>query len=552
MGQYARDARMNDPPTSSKVLRKAAPARTQWSPGVGPGAPELSAPGGPLPDGIRSHFEQRFDHDFSRVQVHTDARADASARAFDAAAFTSGHDIVFRRGKYDPGTTAGSKLLAHELTHVVQQDAGVRFGGRVSQPGDAAEAEADRAAEAVSAGKHVGPVRAAPSAVARQPAPKQSPTYIEFEIDPGGPPGQINAHFTGPTDNAKWVDRAITAAGYNIYLNGFMLYVGSMTPGGPGIHVPESDVDFTIERATPINKTTYDSRAEAMAAVAAAPKPADGSHPFAYYWGAGGLVVVPTTICPGSAPKTAATMWQARVDYANYVQRELANLVLGMVVGKILGSVYGWARAGGGGGGGGRVKPPARSSVPESGGGQGKLPAKVKPPTVAAPEVKPPTVAAPEVKPPTVAAPEVKPPTVAAPEVKPPTTKTPTVEAPKAPKPEAPKATAKAPAEANTPQSGPELFTRTAQAPGGQTEKAKFFETHAQGLKQRTGWEANYTGQTPDGARVYHGEAQSKALVITSDGRIMTGSWGQHVKIQPSATGPQLVCDWNLPGWKQW
>jgi hypothetical protein len=546
MGHYARAARTNDPPTSSAVPRKAAPARpltaptaqpvwTQWSPGVG-AAPGLLAPGERLPDGLRSRFEQRFDHDFSRVRVHTDARADASARTFDANAFTSGYDIVFRRGEYDPGTTAGSKLLAHELTHVVQQGAGVRFGGCVSQPSDAAEAEADRTAEAVSAGKHAGSVRATPSAVARQPAPKQSPTYIEFEIDPGGPPGQINAHFTGPTDNANWVDRAITAAAYTIWLNGFMLYVGSMTPGGPGIVVPESDVDFTIERATPINKITYDSRAEAMAAVAAAPKPADGSRPFAYYWGAGGLVVVPTTICPGSAPRTAATMWGARVDYANYVQRGLVNLALGMLGGKILGSAYGWARAGGGGG----VKLPARSFVPESGGGPGKL----------SPEVRPAVKA--QVKPSTVAVPEVKPPTVETPKVEPPTAKSPTAEAPEALKPEAPQATAKAPAEANAPQSGPELFTRTAQAPGGQAEKAKFFETHAQGLRQRTGWEANYTGQTPDGARVYHGEAQSKALVITSDGRVMTGSWGQHVKIQPSATGPQLVCDWNLPGWKQW
>jgi hypothetical protein len=187
MRRYAGHARTNDPPTSSAVMRKAAPARSSmartagvmaqldWdlrSPDAGPAAPRLSGPGRPLPDDLRSRFEQRFDHDFSRIRVHTDApAADALARAFDARAFTSGHDIVFSRGAYDPGTTAGRKLLAHELTHVVQQSAGVPFAGRVSQPGDAAEAEADRAAEAVSVGGHAGPIAAVPSAIARQPAP---------------------------------------------------------------------------------------------------------------------------------------------------------------------------------------------------------------------------------------------------------------------------------------------------------------------------------------------------------------------------------------------
>jgi hypothetical protein len=66
-------------------------------------------------------METRFGHDFSRVRVHTDSRA---ARAVRALAFTSGHNIVFDAGQYAPGTETGTRLLAHELTHVVQQNQG--------------------------------------------------------------------------------------------------------------------------------------------------------------------------------------------------------------------------------------------------------------------------------------------------------------------------------------------------------------------------------------------------------------------------------------------
>jgi hypothetical protein len=70
-------------------------------------------------------MEARFGHDFSQVRVHTDARAGESARAVDAAAYTVGSSVVFGSNRYAPGTSAGADLLAHELTHVVQQrDAG--------------------------------------------------------------------------------------------------------------------------------------------------------------------------------------------------------------------------------------------------------------------------------------------------------------------------------------------------------------------------------------------------------------------------------------------
>ena len=81
----------------------------------------LSSPGRPLDAGARRFLEPRLGHDFSRVQVHTGARAAASARALNALAYTVGHNIVLGSGQYAPHTTSGLRLLAHELTHVVQQ-----------------------------------------------------------------------------------------------------------------------------------------------------------------------------------------------------------------------------------------------------------------------------------------------------------------------------------------------------------------------------------------------------------------------------------------------
>ncbi len=107
----------------------------------------LSSPGRPLDAGTRAFMEPRFGHDFSNVRVHTDARAAESARAVNALAYTVGRDVVFGRGQYMPGTMEGMRLMAHELTHVVQQ------GGRpttlstklvLNEPNDTGEREADQ------------------------------------------------------------------------------------------------------------------------------------------------------------------------------------------------------------------------------------------------------------------------------------------------------------------------------------------------------------------------------------------------------------------------
>lgn len=81
----------------------------------------LRSTGQPLDAETRSFFEPRFEHDFSHVRIHTDARAAESAQAVNALAYTLGRNIVFGAGQYQPESAAGKQLLAHELTHTVQQ-----------------------------------------------------------------------------------------------------------------------------------------------------------------------------------------------------------------------------------------------------------------------------------------------------------------------------------------------------------------------------------------------------------------------------------------------
>ena len=83
----------------------------------------LRSPGQALDPATRDFFELRFGHDFSRVRVHSDRTAAHSADSVGALAYTVGHNVVFAENQYSPGSAAGNRLLAHELTHVVQQDA---------------------------------------------------------------------------------------------------------------------------------------------------------------------------------------------------------------------------------------------------------------------------------------------------------------------------------------------------------------------------------------------------------------------------------------------
>ena len=129
----------------------------------------LRSPGQPLDPSTRGLMEPRFGYDFGAVRVHTDARAARSARAVHALAYTVGRHVVFGAAQFAPHSGDGQRLLAHELTHVVQQgsasESGLPTSLTISQPEDAAEREAAGVAEGISAG---GPVHPQPPQAAAQ------------------------------------------------------------------------------------------------------------------------------------------------------------------------------------------------------------------------------------------------------------------------------------------------------------------------------------------------------------------------------------------------
>lgn len=108
--------------------------------------------GGRLDSGVAESMGQQMDYDFSGVNVHTDTNADRLSRSIGAKAFTTGSDIFFKEGAYNPSSSDGQSLLAHELTHVVQQGGQAPSGGKltVGPANDSYESEADSVASSLT------------------------------------------------------------------------------------------------------------------------------------------------------------------------------------------------------------------------------------------------------------------------------------------------------------------------------------------------------------------------------------------------------------------
>ncbi len=123
----------------------------------------LSGSGQPLDAATRAYLEPRFGHDFSQVRVHTDGRAAQSAQTVNALAYTVGHNVVFGSGQYQPHTLSGKFLLAHELTHVVQQNQAATSSSlqplRLGSSHDAAEQEANLNAHAIVTNKDASAIK---------------------------------------------------------------------------------------------------------------------------------------------------------------------------------------------------------------------------------------------------------------------------------------------------------------------------------------------------------------------------------------------------------
>ena len=128
----------------------------------------LSESGQPLDTETHAFMEVRFGHQFDNVRVHSNAKAAESAHAVNALAYTVGQNVVFGSGQFSPATNSGQRLLAHELTHTIQQTNEAKSRG--SSPG-LLEKEADRAADRVLARIPIGSISKAPPTLARKKSP---------------------------------------------------------------------------------------------------------------------------------------------------------------------------------------------------------------------------------------------------------------------------------------------------------------------------------------------------------------------------------------------
>ncbi len=143
-----------------KLQRRAAGSGPETAPPIVHEV--LRSPGQPLDAQTRAFFEPRFGHDFSRVRIHSGEQAAESAAAVNALAYAAGPRIVFAQGQYRPGTLAGRELLAHELTHVVQQQGATGSVSRIGAANSSLERTADAAAKDVLNGNRPPSVAALP------------------------------------------------------------------------------------------------------------------------------------------------------------------------------------------------------------------------------------------------------------------------------------------------------------------------------------------------------------------------------------------------------
>ncbi len=174
----------------------------------------LPPTGQPLDQNVRSFFEPRFGYDFSRVRIYADAKAAESAQSLGALAYTTGPNIAFGGGHYQPGTGEGRRLLAHELTHVVQQGhaGAIRDGGGAGiATGRATPAiQRDTPAGQPEQNPQIGPLsitkRIEPDMGVTVPRADVTQALTDFLYQEQGIQGGQTLHVT---ENVKWAVRKL-------------------------------------------------------------------------------------------------------------------------------------------------------------------------------------------------------------------------------------------------------------------------------------------------------------------------------------------------------
>lgn len=176
--------------TKPSVQRAGQEGEFQADPSIESRLASQKGGGSPLSDEVRSFMEPRIGADFSQVRVHTDGEAVQMNQELNAQAFTHGSDIYFGAGKYNPGSSDGKRLLAHELTHVVQQTGAVQYKLTSSPQGYIHEQEAELMANQVMSAPMSHQLSQNASALSRQPisqlsTPSIQASFISFVLKMG-------------------------------------------------------------------------------------------------------------------------------------------------------------------------------------------------------------------------------------------------------------------------------------------------------------------------------------------------------------------------------
>jgi len=324
----------------------------------------ISSGGSPLDRTTRSFFEPRFGADLGHVRIHTDSTAGQSARAINAKAYTLGSNIVFGNRQYQPEAETGKRLLAHELAHVTQYGASSNINRQtiyrqpVTDPSlavsrveneDGTWSALNSRGEVIDTGS-LGPVInpslpnlyetvvvgervKADSQTKGTGVSSSCPTqYTEISIGAGDATTPI-------TRRPEYIDNAMDKMLYGIYLGGFVLY---MKGTDETVFVSNR---FLVDRenSRSVGDCIYGTVQEAQAGVAAYTRPDDKTPRHAYYWGGGGKYIVPDVISIATTPRIMATLFEARKELANQVQRDLTGVATGMIISK--GLSYGYSKA---------------------------------------------------------------------------------------------------------------------------------------------------------------------------------------------------------------
>lgn len=225
-------------PVRNPLVARRQAVDTPGSPSLAPPIVHrvLNAPGQPLDAATRTLMEPRFGYDFSRVRVHSDAQAAESAQAVNAAAYTVGSHVVLGSGGANPGEIAGRWLLAHELTHVVQQRDSSESPSqelRTSSPHETAELEADATAARVLSGGVIAKAASTTAAptLQRLPFGISLPTGLRF-MD-----ATEEGIVRGVFGNSLSFSQILLSNATGISGRPFTTYVPSPVPGISGVTV---------------------------------------------------------------------------------------------------------------------------------------------------------------------------------------------------------------------------------------------------------------------------------------------------------------------------